>query len=107
MKRTTGIATVESRVLIPVPLLEQHVNSKHHPHEHHDVKAKEEEVISNFENITWCTEELEVDGFIEIHLQAEGNKHRCLIVPVITCLLAVCTKGSDPGYKHTWSCSLS
>ena len=105
MKRTTGIATVESRVLIPVPLLEQHVNSKHHPREHHDVKAKE--VISNFENITWCTEELEVDGFIEIHLQAEGNKHRCLIVPVITCLLAVCTKGSDPGYKHTWSCSLS
>ena len=106
MKRTTGIATVESRVLIPVPLLEEHVNSKHHPLEN-AIQHTRKVFSKDFENISWCTEELEVDGFIEIHMQADGDKHTCIIIPVITCLLAVCTKGIKGNYRHTWSCSLS
>jgi hypothetical protein len=108
MKKSPGIKTVESQVLIPVSLLEAHVNSMHHPRKFDDLPLMKNRLYpDSFENIQWCTEELEVDGLIEIHLEGQGQPDHCVSIPVSTCLLVVCTKGSSPIYKMTWSCPLS
>jgi hypothetical protein len=104
MKKPSAI-TVESRVQLPVSLLEDHVNSKHHPRKGYESHTREDKVFPrDFENISWCTEELEVEGSIEIHL---AGPNRCLSIPVTACVLVVCTRGTSPIYKVTWSSPLS
>ena len=108
MKRPSDITTVESKIAVPVNLLEEHVNSKHHPREAaaangylHDVHSKD------FENLLWCSEELELDGMVEIHMELPDNWQRCISIPVTTAFFVVCTKGAGPIYRLTWSSSLS
>jgi len=108
MKRPSGITTVESKVLVPVDLLEEHVNSKHHPHEDEKNASYLHNVFAyDFENILCCSEELEVDGAVEIHMTDQGCWHRCITIPVTTALMVICSKGMDETYRLTWSCSLS
>ena len=109
MNKPSGITNVESKVMVPVRLLEQHVNCKHHPIEadEHKVANASKSYSKHFENIFWCTEELEVDGFVEIYLRARPNVHHCFKIPVTTGLLVMCTKGIGAEYKMTWSSSLS
>lgn len=105
MKKPSAITTVESRVDVPVNMLEDHVNSKHHPHDSNPNTTKK--IFSqDFENIRWCTEELLVEGMVEIHIN-NGLKQQCLSIPVITGLLIVCTRGRENTYKVNWSSSLS
>ena len=66
MNKPSGITNVESKVMVPVRLLEQHVNCKHHPIEadEHKVANASKSYSKHFENIFWCTEELEGPGKI-------------------------------------------
>jgi hypothetical protein len=108
MKTPAIIETVESKVIVPVSLLEQHVNSMHHALEDDEYKLPDHKKSFSkaFENIFWCTEELEVDGTVDVHLIGPG-RHRYYSIPVTTAFLVVCTRGADDSYRMTWNCSLS
>ena len=103
MKKTT-ITTVQSKVRFAESIIEDHVNSMHHPEKNID-----EEVLSkNFKNINWCSEQSPVEGTVEISLSAGSNntlKH--FSIPVATSFWVVCTKEKEKNYKITWSSSLS
>ncbi len=106
MKTLAAITTVESRVEVPVDILEEHVNSKHHPLES-TLENFEKIFPTEFENICWCTEELTIEGEVDIHLFTEDQCHYFLSIPVEAGFLIVCTKENEAGYKVSWSSSLS
>ena len=110
MKRPSGITTVESNVVLPVTLLEDHVNSKHHPLESGsaDLNLPRKSFSNDFENIYWCTEELLIDGTVDIYFAVPGLPfHYCLSIPVETGFMAICTRGKSKNYKLEWTASLS
>lgn len=106
MKKRTGIMSIETKVIVPATLLENHVNNKHHRDEYREEDSKNF-FSTEFENINWCSGQLPVDGTMDIHFVTYRKTHLCLSIPVTSGFVVVCTKGKKGGYKLTWSCSLS
>ena len=104
MKKSSEIKTVESKARLSESMIEDHINSMHHPE-----KCINENVLSkNFENINWCCEHSSLKGIVEISFSgSQNNVLKHLSIPVTTGFWVVCTKGGNSNYKLTWSCSLS
>ena len=96
--------TVESKATLAESLIEDHINSMHHPD-----KCVDENVFSEkFANINWCCEHSPLQGTVEISFSDRGNgcmKH--ISIPVTTSFWVICTKENERNYKVAWSCSLS
>ncbi len=102
--KKSSITTVESKASLAEGLIEDHINSMHHPD-----KSVDENVLSKkFVNINWCCEHSPLEGTVEISFFAGSHgtmKH--ISIPVSTSFWVVCTKEKERNYKVTWSCSLS
>ena len=109
-KKTTAKTKVESKILLPVTLLENHVNSLHHPKRDSGKKVNIEEksFSENYENVDWCFMELPVEGKVEIRFSTgRRNIDKYISVPVSAGFLVVCTKADRKEYKVASICSLS
>ena len=104
MKKTSGISKVESKAKFSENMIEDYMNSMHHP----EKRANEKVFAKDFENIDWCSEHSQVVGNVEISFWTKSPdilRHRS--VPIATGFWVVCTKKRRSNYKVTWSCSLS
>gem|GEM_PF-904808 len=105
MNKPSGITIVESRVRVPERLLEEHVNSLHHPQECIQPRKSYHIFSRNYESLYWCTEELAIGGTVILHLS--NPRLHCISIPVSTSLMVLCTRKGEAQYKLNWVCSLS
>lgn len=110
MKKSSSITGVESKVSLPVTMVEEHVNSLFHPENsfRETMKSGQNSFSLDYENISWCCEELPVTGTVEISFSTgRTNIEKYISIPVTANFCVVCTRGNSLNYKLTWSCSLS
>jgi hypothetical protein len=99
-----AITAIESKTVLAERMIEDHVNSMHHPNR--TVGGKD--LLKNFMNINWCSESCLAEGTLEIDFHSGNRKiMKHINIPVITNFWVVCTKEKDMPYKITWSSSLS
>ena len=85
---------------MPVTMLEEHVNSLHHPLEEDEKYNARKIFVKDYEQLYWCSEELPVQGSVDVF--PAGISH-----PINTNFHVVCIKDRDGKYKLSWTCSLS
>src|SRR4030095_7027121 len=109
MKRTP-ITTVETNTRLAESLIEDHINSMHHPEKNFGKKDHSIGGVlwENFESFSWCCEHSPVEGTIKIsYLDLHNSSLKQISVPVETNFGVVCIKEKGRNYKITWSYSLS
>lgn len=110
MKKSPVITTVESKVSLLTTALEDHVNKLHHPDKcgKKNANITKNFFLRDFANINWCSEELPLDGTVEISFSTNRKaQYKCISIPVVTGFWIVCTQERDENYRVTWSSSLS
>lgn len=110
MKKSFTETRVESNVVLPVTMLENHVNSLNHPEKDFRKKMSTDKnsFSVNYEILDWCSEQFPVEGTVEISFSTDRkNIDKYISIPVTAGFWVVCTKGKQKNYKLTWSSSLS
>lgn len=110
MKKSFTETKVESNVVLPVTMLENHVNSLYHPEKdfRKNMNVEQKAFSANYEILDWCSEHFPVEGTVEISFSTDRkNMDKYISVPVTAGFWVVCTKGKQKDYKLTWSSSLS
>ena len=99
-----SITTVKSKATLAESVIEDHINSMHHP----DRSVDENIFSKKFVNINWCCEHSPLEGSVEISFSTgRNNRMKHINIPITTSFWVVCTKEKEKNYKVTWSCSLS
>jgi hypothetical protein len=108
MKKTPEISSVESKVFIPVMVLENYMN-KTNREDILDESAGINRVIRNgsFENIGWRSAHSPVKGTVEINFTESRNNFKSVSLPVCSTFLVTCTRNNGGMFQVTWSLSLS
>lgn len=104
-----AIISIECKVMVPVRMLEDHVNSLHHPLEDDErYSAAGKIFVKDYEQLYWCSEEVPVQGSVSIyHTASNGRINSGISHHIDTGFHVVCIKDARGKYKLHWSCSLS
>jgi len=110
MEKDNEIKKVESKARLSENMIEEYVNSLHHPDKNFDKygNAAVKSISTDLEKINWCCEHSSVEGTVEISFLSKlNNMIQRFSIPVFTEFWVVCTQEKDAAYKLTWSGSLS
>lgn len=108
MKKTPEISSVESKVFIPVTVLENYMN-KTNREDILDESAGISRAVRNgsFENIGWRSAHSPVKGTIEINFAESRSNFKSVGMSVCSTFLVTCTRTNGGMFQVTWSLSLS
>ncbi|MBC7947161.1 MAG: hypothetical protein H7Y42_04725 [Chitinophagaceae bacterium] len=106
MKKSFGIASVESKAVFHEEAFEDFINNAMPARIY--MANESDQFSSNYKNIDWCGAYTPFNGSVDILCRSnrKGELKR-LSIPSNTLFLVICTKEYGGNYKVAWTCSMS